>query len=220
MIHNQLVFTESIFLFDAQEVTTDLGRTVAEIDQNIFIPLDEGQELTAVLIGGCFSRVGGFDPFSQAKVELFVNGRKLFEQGWPFGRTEPICLDINPPPEIFKVDGTANLIKVRFTQSPLDGLNRWSFQGNLIYNGNTEESPTIPPSVEPPIINPDPTEGQSRGPLEQLSDALFGDAKKTATTIAVIAVVLGGAVIAISLSRKSPQARSIRIAKAATKAAI
>lgn len=212
MIHQQLVFTESILINQNEEVTTDFGRTQAEIIRNFRIPLDQGQELTSLLMFIEWDRFGGF---SDGTVQATLNGRKIADFKWPIGRTEPIIFDQNIDKNLIKTDGSDNELVIRFFQGAFDGLNRWSVTSQITYNGNTEQAPSKPPQVDPPIIDPDPTKGQSVGIINQVREALFGDVKKTVTTLAIGALVIGGVVITVKLLKFSPQGRAVRLTKAA-----
>ncbi len=197
------VFTETIQLFRNDEITTDFGRTEARISSPFAIPLDPGQEIAQTLMFVAINRIGGF---SEGRVQVILNGTKLFDNIWPFGFVGTLGFDKAIDPNLFFTDGTPNILEVRVFQGQFDGLNRWTIAGQLIYNGNTFEEPSKPPIVNPPIIDEDPTEMPGDG----FFDFLFGDLNKTVRTLAIVGVVVAAAVLIPPVARAITATQRVR----------
>lgn len=185
-----VVFTDSVLIMNGEEVTTDFGRTQANVTGRFSIPLDPGQSITETLMFIQIQRIGGF---SDGRVQALLNGVKIWEKQSKLGSTAPLTFDSSINRDLIATDGSTNNLEIRVFQGGFDGLNRWVITSQLIYNGNTEEPPTQPPDVEPPIVDPDPTEGDSPPFFDpgSIGDFLFGSTEKIVRTVAVAAVGVG-----------------------------
>lgn len=204
-----VVFTESFFIMNGEEITTDFGRTEARLTGRFSIPLDPGQTITENLLFMEVRRIGGF---SDGRIQAFLNGVKIWDKEAKFGDIGPFRFDSQIDRNLVFQDGTINLLEFRFFQGGIDGLNRWQATAQFIYNGNTEEAPSMPPTVEQPIPDLDPTEGDSPPFFDPggVGDFLFGSTDKIIRTVVVIGVVVAAAVIIPPVARSITATQKLR----------
>lgn len=206
---SMVVFTDSFFILNGEEVTTDFGRTEARITGGFSIPLDPGQNITETLLFMQVRRIGGF---SDGRIQAFLNGVKIWDQKASFGRTTAFEFDSSINRDLIMTDGSTNILEFRFFQGFPDGLNRWQATAQLTYNGNTEREPTEPPEVEPPIIDTDPSEGESPPFFEpgSFADILFGNADRVIRTVVIAGVIVAGVFIIPPVARSITATQKLR----------
>ena len=194
---------------NGEQVTTDFGRTQANLTGRFSIPLDPGQMITENLLFMEVRRIGGF---SDGRIQAFLNGVKIWDIEAKFGDIGPFRFDSSIDRDLVFQDGTVNLLEFKFFQGGFDGLNRWQATAQFIYNGNTEQPPSTPPVVETPVADLDPTEGDSPPFFDpgSFADILFGDTDKIIRTVAVVAVGIGLIIVVPPIARAVTATQKVR----------
>jgi len=210
MLHQQLVFTNSFEIILPTTITTDVFDNTAQITGPFRIPLDEGQEFTAGRMNVIIDRIGGF---LQGEIQVLLNGIRIQSGSWASGRTEAVVFDF-PIPLFVKTDGSTNLLTVQVSSNPFDGFNQWIIRSGITYNINTEEPPTELPDVDEPVIDDSQPGGPDERELGFFENLLFGDAIRTARTVAIIAIGIGGVVLL------SQVIKLVRVVKPVSRAAV